>query len=199
MPDQQVGQPEPLLQVDQQAAGSGTGWRRRAPRPARRARSAPARARAPARSRCAAAGRPRTRAGSGDTCSRRRPTSSISSATRRGPLGRRADAVDGERLADQPADGHPRVERHVRVLEDDLEAAAQRVAAPRRQAADVDAVEQDLARRSAGTGRRRRGRASTCRSRSRRRARASRPAGSSARRRRLRGRPRGGCRAGSIA
>ena len=41
-----------------------------------------------------------------------------------GPLGRVAHAVDEQRLADEIEDGHARVERAERVLEDELDAAA---------------------------------------------------------------------------
>ena len=54
------------------------------------------------------------------------------------------------RLGDDVADRHARIERAVRVLEDHLDAPAQRAQrSPRRACVEVDAVEQDLARRSA--------------------------------------------------
>ena len=55
------------------------------------------------------------------------------------------DAVDHDRLGDDLADLHARVERAVRILKDDLDAApqCQKVLALRR--GDVDAVEQDRA------------------------------------------------------
>jgi hypothetical protein len=62
-------------------------------------------------------------------------------------LGRRADLVDGQRLADDPAHGHPRIQAGIRVLEDHLHppaGLAQRLAT---QPGDVDAVEHDLAGR----------------------------------------------------
>ena len=59
-------------------------------------------------------------------CSGLRPTRSSSSWTRLPPaaLGRHV-GVDLERLADDVADRHPRVQRGVRVLEHDLDVAAQ--------------------------------------------------------------------------
>ena len=65
----------------------------------------------------------------------------------RGPFIRSADAVDGKPFTDQPADGHPGIERHVRVLEDDLEPPPQRSELLRRQAGDIDTVDENLARR----------------------------------------------------
>jgi hypothetical protein len=52
--------------------------------------------------------------------------------------------VDRERLADQRTDGHPRVERGVRVLKDDLEAMSQRPKLILRKLSNVDAVEDHL-------------------------------------------------------
>ena len=60
-------------------------------------------------------------------------------------LGLGADVVDLERLADDVADAHARVERGVRVLEDDLHVAAQRVHLAARRLHDVDALEGDVA------------------------------------------------------
>ena len=57
------------------------------------------------------------------------------------PRAPRPDAVDEQRLADDVADGHPRVQRGVRVLEDDLDLApdlAKVAAAHRRQLAPVE-------------------------------------------------------------
>ena len=50
-------------------------------------------------------------------------------------------AVHEQRLADDLAGGHARVERRVRILEDDLEALAQAAQLVRRQARQLDAVE----------------------------------------------------------
>ena len=58
------------------------------------------------------------------------------------PVAARADPVHDERLRDDVADGHARVERRVRVLEDDLQLAphlAHLLAAERRQLAPVEA------------------------------------------------------------
>ena len=65
----------------------------------------------------------------------------------RTPLLAAAAIVDHERLADDVADGHARVERCVRVLEDDLHLAANVAQLPPRQVRDVTTVELDLARR----------------------------------------------------
>ena len=54
-------------------------------------------------------------------------------------------AVDAQPLADAGADRRPRVERRVRVLEDDLHPAAERLELRSRQRRDVGAVEQDPA------------------------------------------------------
>ena len=90
---------------------------RRATRAARRARSRTGRRRARGRSRCAGAGRRRTRAGTGRPRSAGSPTSSSSSATRRrAPRARRREPV--RELAPDLA---ARVERRVRVLEDELQ------------------------------------------------------------------------------
>ncbi len=56
-----------------------------------------------------------------------------------------ADAVDAQRLADDVPDAHARVERGIRVLEDDLHVAAQALHLGARGAHDVDALEGDLA------------------------------------------------------
>ena len=109
-------------------------------------------------------------------------------------------AVDAQRLADDVAHGHARVQRRVRVLEDDLHLAphvAHLAAVERR---DVAAVEEDLPARRLDELDDRARRASSCRSRTRRRGRASRPPGSRGRRRRRRGSARrcaSGCRRGS--
>jgi hypothetical protein len=60
------------------------------------------------------------------------------------PLGGRADAVDAQPFADAVADGRARVERCVRVLEDDLHPPAIGSERAAGQARDVVAVEDDL-------------------------------------------------------
>ena len=129
------------------------------------------------RCRCAGAGRRRIRAGSG-ACGRRcRPTVSSSSTTRSSSSARDlARPWITQRLADDGADGHARVERGVRVLEDDLHVAAQRAAARRASSArDVarprTRPRPSWARSAAGCS----GRWSTCRSPIRRPGPASRP------------------------
>ncbi len=57
----------------------------------------------------------------------------------------RPDAVDLQRLADDVADRHPRVERGVRVLEDHLDPAPDRPQRRGAEAGEVDAVEEDAA------------------------------------------------------
>src|SRR5450759_4409172 len=59
-------------------------------------------------------------------------------------LGLGADVVDLERLADDVAHAHARVQRGVRVLEDDLHVAAQPLHLGPRGGHDVDALEADL-------------------------------------------------------
>ena len=56
-------------------------------------------------------------------------------------------AVDAQALADEAAHGHARVERADGVLEDDLHVAPHRLQVAAAEAAQVDAVELDLARR----------------------------------------------------
>ncbi len=63
------------------------------------------------------------------------------------PLGARGDAVHLERLADDVARGHARVERGERILEDDLHLAPVRPELGRAQARDVVAAELNGARR----------------------------------------------------
>ena len=63
--DEEVGEPELVLQVDEQVDAPAPGSRRRARTPARRRRSAWAAAPAPGPPRCAAAGHRRTRPGTG--------------------------------------------------------------------------------------------------------------------------------------
>ena len=63
--DEQVGQPEPVLEPLEQVDDLGLDRHVERARSARRRRSGRGRGRAPGRRRCAAAGRPRTRAGSG--------------------------------------------------------------------------------------------------------------------------------------
>ena len=70
-----------------------------------------------------------------------KPTTSSSSRTRGSAVAARADAVHRERLGDDVADGHARVERRVRVLEDDLHLAPHLphlLAAERRQLPPVE-------------------------------------------------------------
>src|SRR5438132_4890427 len=55
------------------------------------------------------------------------------------------DAVDHDRLGDYLADLHARVERAVRILKDDLDAAPQRQQVLALRLGDVDAVKEDLA------------------------------------------------------
>ena len=55
--------------------------------------------------------------------------------------------MNDEGLADDVADGHPRVERRVRILEDDLHLPADLAHLAALEARDVAAVEEDLARR----------------------------------------------------
>jgi hypothetical protein len=57
------------------------------------------------------------------------------------------ELVDDERLADDGAHGHPRVQRRVGVLEDDLEVAPERAERPLVHGRDVLALEPDLAGR----------------------------------------------------
>jgi hypothetical protein len=58
------------------------------------------------------------------------------------PAGR-VDALDPERGTDDGADGVPRVQRRVRVLEDHLDVPAQRAHPARGQVGDVAPVEDD--------------------------------------------------------
>src|SRR6185436_17217106 len=57
------------------------------------------------------------------------------------------DAVHLERLGDDLADGHARVERRIRVLEDHLHLAPHAAQLARRERRDVDALEPDAAAR----------------------------------------------------
>ena len=92
------------------------------------------------------------------------------------PLGRLADVVDVERLGDDPAGGHPRVEAGVRVLEDHLHPAPQAAQVRALELGDVLAVEEDpAAGRRVEPDDRPSGRALAA-ARTRRRARASRRA-----------------------
>ena len=68
---------------------------------------------------------PENSCGNRFACSGFKPTSAIRSFTRSTLVARR-DAVDPHRLADDRAHGHARVERRVRILEHDLDLAAQR-------------------------------------------------------------------------
>ncbi len=58
-----------------------------------------------------------------------------------------ADAVNDQRLHDQLADRHPRIERAERVLKDDLHPPPHPPHLRRLEAEEVDAVERDAARR----------------------------------------------------
>ena len=100
-----------------------------------------------ARSRRAGAGRRSARAGSGGRRPAARPTRSSSSATLAlGASSRAARPCTRSGSRDRRADGQPRVQRGVRVLEDDLDPAPQRPAAPcRRATPSVGAVEDDRA------------------------------------------------------
>src|SRR5262249_25204069 len=60
------------------------------------------------------------------------------------PSGRVALAVDGQRLRDDPSHPPPRVQRAVRILEDDLDAAARRPELTQRQREQVAALQPDL-------------------------------------------------------
>ena len=84
------------------------------------------------------------------------------------------ELVDGQRLADDRADRHARVQRRVRILEDDLHVARQRAQLVAAQRGDVLALEPHLARRSARSGAGCSGRWCSCRSPIRRPGRASR-------------------------
>ena len=59
----------------------------------------------------------------------------------------RADLVNDERLLDDRADAHPRIQRRVRILEDDLEVPARAAQFAGRELPDVQLLEPDLARR----------------------------------------------------
>ena len=85
-------------------------------------------------------------------------------------------AVHGEDLVERAADREPRVERGVRVLEHQLDAAADRRRAPCPQRRDVARRRARSGPRSDPRGARAAGRGSTCRSPTRRRCRASRRA-----------------------
>ena len=60
---------------------------------------------------------------------------------------RRRELMDRQRLADDCADRHARIERGERVLEDDLHVAAERSERPGVELGDVAALEPDFARR----------------------------------------------------
>ena len=66
------------------------------------------------------------------------------------PFRARADAIVCERLADDIARSHPRVERSIRVLENDLHPSTVRMHRHTIEARDIDAVENDAARRGVG-------------------------------------------------
>ena len=87
----------------------------------------------------------------------------------------RADAVDEQRLGDEVADAHARIERGVGVLEDHLHVAAHRLALARGRAR-AGCARRSRCRRCRARGRRAPWRWSTCRSRIRRPAPASRSA-----------------------
>src|SRR5207302_9102350 len=67
-------------------------------------------------------------------------------ADARKPLGAAAKAVNVERLGDEVAHRHARIERRRRVLKDDLHAAAIGPQPRRLEAREIDAVEHDRAR-----------------------------------------------------
>ena len=97
-----------------------------------------------------AAGRRRTRADSGSTNRGSSPTLRNSSSTRPNRSARlRADSMHNQRLCDEIADGHARVERRIGILEHDLHVAAHRLELPPRKARDLLAVEPHAAARSA--------------------------------------------------
>ena len=75
------------------------------------------------------------------------PTRSSSSATRARRSGLRDDPVHGEHLVQHLPHGHRRVQRRVRVLEDDLDALAQLARPAARSGRGRFALEQDLAGR----------------------------------------------------
>ena len=89
---------------------------------------------------------------------------------------RRAASRDPQRLPDRLADRLARVERGVRALEDVLDRRRTSRLRARAPGASGVAVQQDLAGRGRGAGRRCSARASSCPSRTRRRARGTRPA-----------------------
>ena len=95
------------------------------------------------RARRAAAARPTARAGSGGAARRAaRPASKSSddAAVERPPAG---ETLDRKRLADDVAARQPRVERRVRVLEDDVHLAAERPQLAPRQVRDVATLQPD--------------------------------------------------------
>ena len=114
-----------------------------------RDQQASARRSARARGRRAGAARRRARAGSGSAAPARSPTASNSSATRASSSRAAREPVQPDRLADDLPAGHARVERRVRVLEDDVHLAPERPQLAAREVRDVGAVEPDRARRSA--------------------------------------------------
>ena len=180
--DEQVGQAEPLLQVEQQVddlrlhrdverrdrlVGDDEARVER-----QRARDADALALAAAEGvreavACTAPAAPPGRAAPRRACA---------------GCSRRADAVDQQRLADDVADHHARIERGERILEDHLHVRPQRRAAPRGRGRRRRRLGRRSARkRIAPDGRLQRAqdaarRSSSCRSRIRRPAPASRPA-----------------------
>ena len=92
----------------------------------------------------AAAGRPRTRAGTAPRPRRASPTTFSSSRDAVPARARRLhEPVDAQRLADEPTDRVPRVQRRERVLEDHLHPPAQRAQLALAEGRDVVAVEDD--------------------------------------------------------
>ena len=87
----------------------------------------------------------------------------------------RAQLVDDERLLHDVAHAHPRVERRVGILEDDLHVAARQPHPLARERQDVLAAEPDLARRGLHQAQHAPARWCSCRSPTRRPARTSRP------------------------
>ncbi len=109
MGDEEVGEPQLLLQAFRADSRSGPGWTRPAPRWARRLPRSPGWWPGPWRCRCAEAGPRRTRGDSGRRPGGSSPTSSRSSSTRLARALGVTDPVDVQRLPDGPAHLNPRV------------------------------------------------------------------------------------------
>jgi hypothetical protein len=110
----------------------------------------------------------RTRAGSAACGRRSGPPSPAARTMRSRTRAASWPAVDGQALADDGAHRHARVQRGVRVLEDDLHVARQRTQLVLAHGRDVAALEPHLARRWARSGAGCSDRWCSCRSRSRR-------------------------------